>query len=407
MRRFEQRFPKEESMPNKFYFDAFDPEKKSETTCLTCGLCLQKCPVMGMDKKEAISEMAHLLKGEETERVFKECTLCFRCNHYCPHNLRPYALIMGRIAERNKKSGKQIPPPIKYFFNDGESCIMLDVYETLSSYEKEILDRWEKIPPRSEEVLFIGCAGREIPYGIENSSALKDLPKFGPRKACCGELPFRFGDYEAFSKRVDDTLMLFEGLDIKRLVCYCGSCANFFGNIWPNYHGVKLPFEVTNIWEWLWERVQTGKLNILNKMSGRVAVTDSCYSSELGDRFFDAVRGLNKAIGLEVIELKNNRYDGLSCGMISAGRNCDMADIMVEAKKKVDQIVETGATDVTCHCPGCYDVLDGATKGSGIRCHYGLEEILWALGDEMAIPFKHRVMVQRRILQKRFAPPTQ
>jgi Fe-S oxidoreductase len=284
---------------------------------------------------------------------------------------------------------------------------MLDVYETLSSYEKEILDKWEKIPPKSEEILFVGCAGREIPYGIENSFALKDLPKFGPRKACCGELPFRFGYYETFSKRVDDTLKIFKGLDIKRLVCYCGSCGNFFGNIWPNYHGVKLPFEVTTIWEWLWERVQKGELKVHNRISGRVAVTDSCYSGELGDKFFEAVRGLNKAIGLEVVELRNNRYDGLSCGMLSTGRNCDMADAVVEAKKKIEQVVETGVTDVSCHCPGCFDMLDTVTKGSGIKCHYGLEEILWALGDEMAIPFIHRVGIQKKLLQRRFPQPSE
>lgn len=81
---------------------------------------------------------------------------------------------------------------------------------------------------------------------------------------------------------------------IKHLVCYCGSCANFLGNIWPNYHGVELPFEVTNIWEWLWERYQKGELNVQNKVSGKVAVNDSCYSSELGDKFFEAIRGLNK-----------------------------------------------------------------------------------------------------------------
>ena len=217
---------------------------------------------------------------------------------------------------------------------------------------------------------------------------------------------YRFGDYEAFSKRVDDTLALFEGLDIKRMVCYCGSCANFFGNIWPNYHGVKLPFEVTNIWEWLWEKVQKGEIKVQNKVSGKIAISDSCYTSELGDKFFEAVRGLNKAIGLDVVELKNNRYDGLSCGVCSIARNFDMADIMAESKRKVDQIVATGVIDFTTNCPGCYDQLSMASMGTGLRAHYGLDEILWALGDEIAIPFSHRVAVQRQVLQKKFAPPS-
>ena len=363
---------------------------------------------MQMDKEEAISEMTHLLKGEDTERVFQECTFCFRCNHYCPHDLKPYALIMERQAERIRVSGKQVPPHLEYFMNDGDSCIFYDVYDSLASYEKEILDKWEVPPPKSKEVMFIGCAGRQIPYGIENSTALKDLPKFGPRKACCGELPFRFGDYKAFTKRVDDTLALFESLDTERLVCYCGSCANFMGNIWPNYHGVKLPFEVTNIWEWLWEKLQKGELSVQNKLSGTMAVNDSCYSSELGDSFFDALRGLNKAVGLDVVELKNNRFNGLSCGFVSVFRDFNMDDIMVESQKKIEQIKATGAEDLACHCPGCFDLLDTVTTatGSGIECHYSLEEILWALGDEMAIPFIHRANIMRKFVQNRFPPPS-
>ena len=395
-------------MTSTSYLDAFDPENKSDTTCLNCGLCLQKCPVMQMDKEDAISEMTHLLKGEDTERVFQECTFCFRCNHYCPHDLKPYALIMERQAERIRVSGKQVPPHLEYFMNDGDSCIFYDVYDSLASYEKEILDKWEVPPPKSKEVMFIGCAGRQIPYGIENSTALKDLPKFGPRKACCGELPFRFGDYKAFTKRIDDTLALFEGLDTERLVCYCGSCANFLGNIWPNYHGVKLPFEVTNIWEWLWEKLQKGELSVQNKLSGTMAVNDSCYSSELGDSFFDALRGLNKAVGLDVVELKNNRFNGLSCGFVSVFRDFNMDDIMVESQKKIEQIKATGAEDLACHCPGCFDLLDMVTTAtrSGIECHYSLEEILWALGDEMAVPFIHRVNIMRKFVQNRFPPPS-
>jgi len=391
---------KEGKMPNITYLDAFDPGKKSETTCLSCGLCLQKCPVMKMDKEESINEITHLLKGEAPERVFNECTYCFRCNHYCPHDLKPYTLIMERLSERIAKREGGIPPFPRYLFcGDGDSCLMWDVYDKLSSYEKDILDKWETPPPKSKEILFVGCVGREIPYGIENSTVLKDLPKFGPRSACCGELPYRFGDYGAFSKRVDDTLVIFDGLDIERMVCYCGSCGNFLGNIWPNYHGVELPFEITTIWEWLWERVQEGKLKVQNKLSGKVALTDSCYSGELGDRFFEAVRGLHKAVGLEVVELKNNRYDGLSCGFLTMARNFDMAGAMAEANKKIAQVREAGATDLTCHCPGCFDVLETATRDSGIKCHYILEDILWAFGDEKPIPLIHRFGIQREILQ--------
>ena len=109
---------------------------------------------------------------------------------------------------------------------------------------------------KSEEVLFIGCIGREIPYGIEHSSALASLPKYAPRDACCGELPFRMGDFAAFAKTVEHTASLFENLQADRLVCYCGSCSHTFNNLWREYLGAKPDFEVISLWEWLWDKVE-------------------------------------------------------------------------------------------------------------------------------------------------------
>jgi len=379
-------------MVSKSYIDAFDPKGKSKESCENCGICLQKCPVMKMDKEESQLEMNRLITGEETKRVLKECTFCFNCNNYCPHALKPYALIMERLADQIRKGAKGIPSFIKYCLTGkGDSCVFWDVYEQESDEEKKILDKWAVPPQKSKEVLFIGCMGREIPYGIEHSRILKELPKYSPREACCGELAYRYGDYQTFTETVEHTIKLFEKLDTKRLVCYCGSCANYLGNIWPNYHGVKLPFEIISVWEWVWENVKKGQLKVQREIRKKVALTDSCYSSELGDRFYEAVRGLHESVGMEVVELKNNKYDNLTCGAVSIVRNnFDLMEGIKETQKKIKQVLETGVNDLTCYCPGCFLQLRGAAKKSGLKLHYSLEEILWAFGDEYPVPLENR-----------------
>ena len=312
----------EEKMSHKTYLDAFDPEQKSQNVCEKCGICLQRCPVMKMEKSESRAEMGRLLKGAETERVLNECTFCFSCNQYCPQGLRPYALIMERAAKKNLRMGKDLPPYMGYLINGkSDTCVFLDVYAIASEEEKAILDKWERVPPKSQEVLFVGCVGREIPYGTEHSGVFAGIPKYAPRNACCGELAYRFGDYPAFTETVERTREMLERLDTQRLICYCGSCANFMGNIWPNYHGVKLPFEIVSVWEWLWEKVQNGEIKVKRPIERKVALTDACYGSELGDGFFDAVRGVHRAVGMEIVELENNRFDNLTCGTGSIIRN--------------------------------------------------------------------------------------
>ena len=390
-------------MAGKSYIDAFDPEGKSSSICAKCGVCLQRCPVMQMDKDESKSEMANLLSGREPKRVLNECTFCFSCNNYCPHGLKPYALIMERQAEKIRKLDKGIPPYIDYYMTGkGDSNVFWDVYDSLSKNETEILDKWEVIPPRSREVLFIGCTGRQIPLEIENSDVLGELPKYGPRAACCGELSYRFGDYKTFSETVERTRQLLAGLDTERLVCYCGSCANYLGNIWPNYHGVKLPFEIVSIWEWLWEKVQKGEVKAKRKVSKKVAITDSCYSSELGDKFYEAIRGLHEAAGIEVIELKSNRYDSLTCGAVSIVRNnFHYMEGVKEARKKIAQVRESGASGIACYCPGCLGQLRIGAQRAGLKLHYSLEEILWAFGDEYNVPLETRIAQQAELVAQK------
>jgi Fe-S oxidoreductase len=358
---------------------------------------------MKMEKVESQAEMGRLLKGQETERVLNECTFCFSCNHYCPQGLRPYALIMERAAEKNRRAGKGFPPYMDYLLTGKtDSCVFWDVYAAESAEEKAILDRWELVPPKSQEVLFIGCVGREIPYGTEHSRVFEGLPKYSPRNACCGELAYRYGDYQAFAETVERTREMLERLDTERLVCYCGSCANYLGNIWPNYHGVKLPFEIVSVWEWLWKKYRKGEIKIERPIDRKVAFTDSCYSSELGDGFLDAVRSLHRAVGMEVVELENNRFDNLTCGTVSILRNnYDLREGAKEAKKKMAQVLNTGVSDLNCYCPGCYMQLRGAAKRSNIQTHYALEEILWAFGDECTVPLEERAAKQTELFMRK------
>jgi Fe-S oxidoreductase len=390
-------------MGNKTYIDAFDPEGKSQNVCEKCGKCLQQCPVMKMEKLESRIEMARLLTGTETKRVLNECTFCFNCNQYCPQGLRPYALIMERAAEKNRSMGQGLPSYMDYLLNGKtDSCVFWDVYASESEEEKAILDKWERVPPKSPEVLFVGCLGREIPYGTEHSRVFAGIPKFAPRNACCGELAYRFGDYPAFTETVERTQKMLEQLDTQRLICYCGSCANYMGNIWPNYHGVKLPFEIISVWEWLWEKVQNGEIKVERPINRKVALTDSCYGSELGDKFFDAVRGVHRAVGMEIVELENNRFDNLTCGTVSILRNnFDFGEGAKETQKKMAQILSTGVEDLSCYCPGCYMQLGGASQASNIKTHYALEEILLAFGDDFPIPLKERAAKQNELFMEK------
>src|SRR3989304_4364847 len=104
-------------MVSKTYLDGFIPAGADHNECIKCGICFQNCPVMKMEQEEATAEIVRLVRAEETKRVLNQCTFCFSCNHYCPNGLKPYNLIMERMAEHNRKNNAELHPFATYMIN--------------------------------------------------------------------------------------------------------------------------------------------------------------------------------------------------------------------------------------------------------------------------------------------------
>jgi Fe-S oxidoreductase len=365
------------------YLDGFIPAGAVRNECTRCGVCLQNCPVMKMGQEEAEAEIVRLINGEEPTRVLKECSFCFSCNHYCPNGLKPYNLIMERMAELNRKNNKELHPFAAYMINGrNEPGFFHNEYEESSDDDKAILKKWSEIPARTKDILFVGCAGRIAPFDIEHSKALINLPKYGPRDICCGDIPYRFGDYEAFSEIAEKAFHQLSLLKTDRLVCYCPSCGNYFGNVWPNCHGHRLPFEIISLYEWLWEQYQSGGLQIQKKVKQDIVLSDSCHAGALGEGFMNSVRGLYESAGRNVVELKNSRYDSLCCGFASHIRGSqNQSGVKKDTQRKMAQILETEIDNVSFNCHGCKSHLGAEVEGTNIKLHLAMDDILEAFGD--------------------------
>ncbi len=357
-----------------------------------------KCPVMEMGEDEAKREFQLLLAGEKAPRVFSECTLCFSCNNYCPEGLRPYELILQRISEGRKKNPAMLP----YFINGLPAPnLFQEVYGSLSFGEKEIIRRWSAVPPPAKEVLFVGCIGKSVCYDIENSQVMRDLPKFGPSDVCCGELAYRGGAWDTYCDVTERLLARFDGLEIERMVCYCASCYNFLGNILPKVYGKQLPFQLVSLYQWLAERLEAGELEVKRPLGYRAVVHDSCYASELGPSFYEPLRELYRAAGVDTLELPHNRDYSLSCGAASIARRWSILDLVKEQNKRYREVKASDTREMAVNCPGCFLTLSSTSWMHGIRMHYMVEELLWAFGDGVSVPLKKRLPLIAGLLARR------
>ncbi|MBN1364173.1 MAG: (Fe-S)-binding protein [Syntrophaceae bacterium] len=359
--------------------------------CTKCGDCLVKCPVMQMDKSTAIAEITNLLQTGYSDRIFKECTFCFRCNSFCPEGLRLNELILEKFLDAKKKKGK-ISALIPFLFNGTKPSMWQDLYSMLSKTEKSILKKWSEIPPPSKEILWVGCIGRLSCFDIENSTVLRELPKFGPADLCCGELPYRLGSWKAYSDTIEKTLKVFEKLNIERMVCYCGSCYNYLSNILKNVYGRELPFKLISMYEWLNEKRKSGQIQLKKPLHLKTTHHESCYVSELGNDFGRCLRDLYTSAGVEVVQLPHHGENNLSCGAVSVIRTLFLpSSLFKEQLKKYKDVKATGLRDMAVNCPGCFMTLAFTSWLAGIKLHYMPDDLLKAYGDTVTKPLFTRI----------------
>jgi hypothetical protein len=102
-----------------------------------------------------------------------------------------------------------------------------------------------------------------------------------------------------------------------------------------------------------------------------------------------------------LVELEHNRDRALSCGAASIARNWNILDIIKGQNVKYREVKDSGAREMAVNCPGCYLTMFTTSWLQGIKVHYMVDKLLWALGDDISIPLGKRLPLITKILTKR------
>jgi Fe-S oxidoreductase len=363
------------------FFSAFNRD-----ACTLCGECFYKCPVMQLPKDESIIEMKRLLYNEPTKRVLTECQSCFSCNFICPENAYPASLILQRWNEQYKKEG--LKKRGKYYmtlyphYPNFRSYVM----EHLPKSTKELVKQWASLEPlKGDTLTYPGC--NVITFAeLTQTSFFKNLDIRGRLEYCCGETLFRTGYSEELfqvSKRLDKW---FNVLKPKKLLVLCTAGTNVFKNVLPHY-GLSYKFEeIKSYIEYLWEKLENGKIQIKNKLNMSVTIQDSCYSKMFGDDYMDLPRKILNKIGVKVIETNACRENMRCCG-IGAGFSVDNAyqpfKIRASTLKNFKDFQRTKADAVCVYCAGCLATFTANKKlyFKKMKVYHIVELLQMAIGE--------------------------
>ncbi len=331
------------SVPGRFDFFAYE-------RCELCGECLLRCRYIKLTREEAVEEKKRLIEGLPTRKVMQKCISCYACNAFCPHDCRPYELILKQWYERYRQRG--LPARAAYVMPLTQPDFRVDIVKKMGAREQAMLKRWRETEPEGEFVLYPGCNLMALPH-LADASYMQDLVISGEWEHCCGEMFFRAGLFDVVEKTARKLTEYYRGRQIGTMLFACPACLNMFANVLPQQFGADFNFKTGYLLTYLLEKIEAEEIKLQKKLNREVTVHDSCHGRILGEQVTESARCLLAKTGADIKEMEYNRRDGLCCGLAAGVNRFSPLDMYFAGARELWQAQKSGADELASYCGGC------------------------------------------------------
>jgi Fe-S oxidoreductase len=296
--------------------------------CVTCGACVQACPVNIEQIDHILDLRRHLVMVESR----------------FPSEAEP----MLRDVERQANPwGK--PQAERAAWTEG-----LDV---------RVLEPGDPVP---EYLYWVGCAAsfderaRETARSTAKllTAAGVDFAILGALEACTGDPARRMGNEFVFQAYAEQNVATLGEAGVTKIVASCPHCFNTLAHEYPDFGG---NYEVVHHTELLASLVREGRL-APTASEESITYHDSCYLARHND-VRSQPRELAAAVGRPV-EMERREERTFCCGAGGAHMWMEERGGAIN-EERVREAAETGASTLAVACPFCTVMLDDGVKSSG------------------------------------------
>ena len=364
------------------------------SACTNCQACADVCPAVAASSDGKLSAI-YRLKGLEkilksrtgifqkflrkknltegeleqfSNTVFR-CTLCGNCQEICPVgiHLKDLWLSLRHDLVHSRQYPKKIDL-IKENLSDSHNVFAEDDEER-SEWVEDMRDAPDHgfIKKTAEVVYFTGCVAAYYPLAQKIPIALAeiletsgvDFTLLGENEWCCGFPMLGAGLKELLKEFIEHNVAAIHQKKANTVVFACPSCFQMWQEYYPH------EFEILHSTQFLLDRVRKGRIQLKN-LDMTVTYHDPCDLGR-GARVFDPPRELIQSIpGIRFIELSENRKSCRCCG---GGGNLEMIDPKLSteiARRKIDEVVQSGAQAVVTACQQCVRTMATYVKRNKI-----------------------------------------
>ncbi len=351
-------------------------------TCTECGRCQDACPAFATGKalspKLVIMGLRdQLLAGEEgplvpdavpAESVW-DCVTCGACVQACPVSIEHIDHIVD-LRRHLVMVESSFPAEAEPMLRDVERTAnpwgraqseRADWAHTLGV---RVLEPGDEAP---EYLYWVGCAGSfderarraaEATVKLLQRAGI-DVAILGPREGCTGDPARRMGNEYVFQACADHNVGVLGEAAVKRIVTSCPHCFNTLANEYPDFGG---HFDVVHHSALLADLVKSGRLKPEHDAAHAITYHDSCYLARHND-VLGPPRDLVAAVGRPV-EMERSGKRTFCCGAGGAHMWMEERGTPVNSER-VREAVATGAQTLAVACPFCTVMLDDGVQSEG------------------------------------------
>ncbi len=328
--------------------------------CYQCGNCTATCPwntVRSFLVRQAMHQAQLGVIDFEDEAMWL-CVTCKACVDRCPRGVEIIDVWQALRRAITEFGIGGIPDSLRL------SAKNIAAVGNPQGEDRESRTDWAKdlnvkTHTKGTEILYFPCCYNAYDPSLNRvartavnilKAAKVDFGILGSEQSCCGESIRKAGNESVFQSLAQSNIAALNEAGVTKIVTTSPHCYHSLKNEYPGLGG---NFEVVHFSQYLAELIKDGRIKFTKELNKKVTYHDSCYLGRHND-IYEAPREVLRSIpGLELVEMYNNREDGLCCGG-GGGR------IWEETKKgerfsdiRLEQALETGADILAAACPYC------------------------------------------------------
>ena len=359
-------------------------------SCTECGRCQDACPayftgktlspklvIMGV-RDHLFEEGPKALAGDydgppvasrgQLEEMVWDCVTCGACVQACPVNIEQIDHILDlrrhlvMVESRFPSEAEQMLRDVERQSNPWGKP-QAERAAWTEGLDVRVLELGDPVP---EYLYWVGCAASFDERARESArstaklltAAGVDFAILGPAEACTGDPARRMGNEFVFQAYAEQNVETLNEAGVTKIVASCPHCFNTLAHEYPDFGG---RYEVVHHTELLASLVREGRLSP-SAGSEEITYHDSCYLARHND-VREAPRELAAAVGRPV-EMERREERTFCCGAGGAHMWMEERAGAIN-EERVREAAETGAGTLAVACPFCTVMLDDGVKSAG------------------------------------------